>query len=583
MDKLDEGVEFMGRSLMGISLECARCHDHKFDPVSQRDYYALLGFFQSSGFAPVPVQTSTRQDALAALARHEALTQEDAQLYGLIRFAGQQMDASGGGRVKAWQEKRLAGLAVKQKRMMELKREVLRAELAPAQKSGNKDVLAGAQAALAECEAALRDFQPVTFDVRTMKHLHYDLGGHKDNPGLIRRATAAGLTALVPELEAQDVFWQEENKRWQEVARFGGLERDDPAAKQLAAWDARQKEIAATQPARLRALWEPPKSGYLYVRSEGGLRRDEDLKPFDAETKAKNMMFNSDNAERARWMPPYIGDARLLLRGDALYPDQLIPRGTPVFFGEKKLALEGSGRLQLADWLTAKNSTQAALVARTVANRAWQHLFGAALCRTPKELGRLGEVPELPELVDGLAARFVQSGWSQKALVREIVLNAAYRRNAVTSDEAHMKDEHNRTFARQNVRRLEVEPILNTMAWLRTGQRPATTALRDAAVPSAAEYALHFDGPSPFDLIDRRSASITATQALFLMNNPATAPGIADKLLQRLGKNADAPQVFESLLHRPPTSRELELFAKFATLRDLAAALLCGNETIYLE
>ena len=121
-------------------------------------------------------------------------------------------------------------------------------------------------------------------------------------------------------------------------------------------------------------------------------------------------------------MPAYIGDARLLLRGDALYPVDLVPRGTPVFFGEEKLELTGSGRLQLAQWLTSPGSIQVGLVSRAAANRVWQHLFGEALCRTPKELGRLGESPELPELLDGLASRFVQSGWSQKELVREIVL-----------------------------------------------------------------------------------------------------------------------------------------------------------------
>ncbi|MGZ0173578.1 MAG: DUF1549 domain-containing protein, partial [Planctomycetales bacterium] len=67
MDKLDESVEFMGRSLMGISLECARCHDHKFDPISQRDYYGLLGFFQSSSFGPVPAEAKTRAEAQVAV------------------------------------------------------------------------------------------------------------------------------------------------------------------------------------------------------------------------------------------------------------------------------------------------------------------------------------------------------------------------------------------------------------------------------------------------------------------------------------------------------------------------------------
>jgi hypothetical protein len=468
--------------------------------------------------------------------------------------------------------------------MLELKREVLRAELTLAEKNQDQATIAGTQDALLECEAALsKNADPPTFDVRTMKHFHYDLGGHKDNIGLVKRATATHAESLLPELTAQDSFWQEEIQRWNEASKFGGIDKNDPAAQQIAGWDARQKEIGSTVPASLRALWEPPHSGWLYVRSEGGLRRDEDLLPFDKQAKEQGMMFNSDNAERARWMPAYIGDARLLLRGDALYPVDLVPRGTPVFFGEEKLELTGSGRLQLAQWLTSPGSIQVGLVSRAAANRVWQHLFGEALCRTPKELGRLGESPELPELLDGLASRFVQSGWSQKELVREIVLSAAYRRAATETDAQHEKDPHNRFFTRQNVRRLEVESILNTMAWHHTGQRPEKPEDRNRSVPAANEYAQHFDGPSPFDLIDRRSTSITATQALFLMNHPQTARGLADDILKHLGKAADARQVFEAVLQRPPTAHEVSLVAKFGSLRDFAAALLCSNEAIYFE
>jgi|GEM_PF-3673227 len=93
MDKLDEGVEFMGRSLMGISLECARCHDHKFDPISQRDYYALLGFFQSSWNAPLPINTKSQAEAEAAVAKQRKLIAEQARLNGFIRQTSIKLNA----------------------------------------------------------------------------------------------------------------------------------------------------------------------------------------------------------------------------------------------------------------------------------------------------------------------------------------------------------------------------------------------------------------------------------------------------------------------------------------------------------
>jgi mono/diheme cytochrome c family protein len=134
MDKLDESVEFMGRSLMGISLECARCHDHKFDPISQHDYYGLLGFFQSSSFGPVPANAKTHAGAEAAVARQRELLREQARLSGLIRKASIKLNVGGGGRTRKWEAARQAVLAPKEKRLLEIELAILTAELEEAER-----------------------------------------------------------------------------------------------------------------------------------------------------------------------------------------------------------------------------------------------------------------------------------------------------------------------------------------------------------------------------------------------------------------------------------------------------------------
>lgn len=231
-------------------------------------------------------------------------------------------------------------------------------------------------------------------------------------------------------------------------------------------------------------------------------------------------------------------------------------------------------------------------------NRAWQHLFGEALCRTPKELGRLGEQPDLPELIDGLAARFTACGWSMKSLIREIVLSQAYRRSAVIAEKEAAKDPENRFFAHQSVRRLEYEPILNTMARLRTGQTFASTGKLDAA-----DYAPYFDRPTVYDVIDRRVASISATQALFLMNHPQAARDLAGKVVNRLKIDASTTlpdvltRIYETLLQRPPSDDERAFAQTFTERRraqtgasqprdeisEFVTLILCGNEIFYLE
>ena len=598
MDKLDEGIEFMGRSLMGISLECARCHDHKFDPISQRDYYALLGFFQSSWYAPVPVNAKSRAEAEAAAAKHRELIAEQARLNGFIRKTSTKLNVGGGGRVKQWQESRIPILAPKDKRLRELEIAVVRAELADAIQRKAGPLAADLRTTLAELEQKLRHHQPPQYDFRRFAEIGRFIGGHKSQLGLINRAEALHETALVRELEEHLAYWEEERQRWIERSRFGGFAKTDPEVAELAKADTRINEIAAELVGNPAQPWTPLREGHTYVRIDGGLRRAEEVKPLDDKARAPGLEFNSNDPNRV-WMHPYfVGDARLLLRGDVLYPDQLVPRATPQFFGGSQRELEGSGRLQLAEWLTAPGSTQAALVARAAVNRAWQHLFGEALCRTPKELGRIGETPGLPEVIDGLAAHFVSSGWSMKKLIREIVLSAAYRRSAVAAETDFAKDPDNRFFARQSVRRLEYEPILNTMARLRTGQPFAVTGKLDSN-----DYAPHFDRPTVYDVIDRRVASISATQALFLMNHPQAARDLAEKVTKRLrlDDKSELPDVlgplYETLLQRTPTEDERHFALGFIErrraqtgarqtrdeIREFITLLLCGNEILYIE
>jgi hypothetical protein len=612
MDKLDEGIEFMGRSLMGISLECARCHDHKFDPISQRDYYALLGYFQSSWYAPVPRAAKTRNEAEAAINQYRELIAERARALGLIRQKSIVLNVSGnkggggkaggGGKLKQWQESRTSILAPTDKRLRELELLVLRAELASVEKKNDERLANDIRSVVAERETKLKDYQPPKFSLAIFgPAFHNFLKGHKTQRGLIERAATLGLTSVVTELESQQRYWREEHDQWIERSRFGGYAKSDPEVIELAKADERVNQINAELRVNAQQPWVVPEATHLYVRCDGGLRRVEDLKPFDEAAKAAGLTFNSNNPDRV-WMHPFfIGDARLLQRGDVLFPQDLIPRATPQFFGASTSDLQGSGRLQLAEWLTAKDSIQSALVARAVVNRTWQHLFGEGLCRTPKELGRLGETPELPEIVDSLSTRFIGNGWSMKSLIREIVLSDAYRRGTI--DFIPEKDSDNRFFTHQNVRRLEYEAILNTMAWLRTGKRQESSEAVHSMVPAAADYAKQFDGPSVYDVIDRRVASISATQALFLMNNPVAARGIAGDLHNRLHIDSKTSlieaidMIYTVVLQRPPTDAERGDAQGFLEHRrrqtgetqlrnevhEFISLLLCGNEVIYLE
>lgn len=594
MDKLDEGIEFLGRSLMGISLECARCHDHKYDPISQRDYYALLGFFQSSGHAPVPVATRSRDEAAAWVRRLDDLMREKTELEARLRRMALHLSMTSKGpdgleARKRFKRDRAVKLAPRARRLYEIDLLLLQAERDAALQAGKSRLADDIAVAMTERESMLADFSFTpqglgpTFD-------HF-INGHKSQVGLIERAERLGMSQLLQELAEHNQFWPQERAQWLENYRFGGFMKSEPEATELARLDDRVQQIVAELPANLLRQWEPPADTHAYVRCEGGMRRAEELRDLEI---PRDIILNV-NDPRIEWFAGrFIGDSRLLERGDVLSPGDLVPRGFPAFFDpaihdsespfnnrSRRLPFHGSGRLELAEWLTQEGSVQAALVARAAVNRVWQNLFGEGLCRTPKELGRLGEVPEMPDLADGLAAQFVRDGWSVRSLVRSIVLSEAYQRSS--SQAGHRGDPENRYFARQSVRRLPYESIANTMAWLTTGNRFRTPKQRDAALPAAIEYRRQFDPPPAIEIVDRRTTSITATQALFLMNQTDAARGVADKILERMGTPPEQEPIFLRVLQRPPSARELNAADGFESPADFLAALLCTNEVIFIE
>jgi hypothetical protein len=156
-------------------------------------------------------------------------------------------------------------------------------------------------------------------------------------------------------------------------------------------------------------------------------------------------------------------DAAILLRGNHLTPGKVIPRHFPsVLSGSrpKALAETQSGRLELAEWLTAKDHP---LTARVMVNRLWRWHFGQGLVRSVDNFGRIGEKPSHPQLLDWLAVRFVEEGWSIKKLHRTILLSSTYRMGTAHDPKAAEIDAENRLLWRMSPRRLEAEEIRDAL------------------------------------------------------------------------------------------------------------------------
>jgi hypothetical protein len=154
-------------------------------------------------------------------------------------------------------------------------------------------------------------------------------------------------------------------------------------------------------------------------------------------------------------------DARLLVRGEIDQRGQLVPRGFPAVLsrGDEKIR-SGSGRLELADWIA---SEQNPLTSRVMVNRIWQSMIGQGIVTSTENFGVTGQVPSHPELLDYLAIRFVESGWSVKSLVREIASSRVYRISSAFNERAHQYDPDNALLWRANPRRLDAEAIRDAM------------------------------------------------------------------------------------------------------------------------
>ena len=248
---------------------------------------------------------------------------------------------------------------------------------------------------------------------------------------------------------------------------------------------------------------------------------------------------------------------------------------------EPKTFDEGSGRLELADAIACRDNP---LTARVIVNRVWKHHFGQGLVRTPSNFGRRGERPTHPELLDHLASRLIDSGWSLKSLHREIMLSAVYQQSSAADEERALVDPENRLLWRMNRRRLEVEVWRDAMLAVSAtlddslGGPPVELANKDnrrrTIYGFVSRHNLNpllrlFDFPDPNITSDGRPVTTVPLQQLFVLNSPFMARSAKALAARCCDDEADAParieRMFALAFGRPPTEAELHLGLSFLT------------------
>ncbi|HLY12691.1 MAG TPA: DUF1553 domain-containing protein [Planctomycetota bacterium] len=568
MDVVDEQLDTIGKAFLAQTIGCARCHDHKFDPIPTRDYYALAGILKNarslehanvSKWLEIPLPADGAREA-------EVRRQEDA-----VAALQAKIKAEKDATPKAKASKATGALAVAD--IVGVTVDDTKAEKVGEWKLST---FSGSYigAGYVHDDAKGKGEKSLTF--------HPDLAaGHYEvrfayAPGE-SRASNVPVTILsadgeklivVNEQEAPPIdgrfvslgtFRFENNQGFVIVSNEGTKGHVTADAVVFIPTDNADQNKAATKAApgggRLKELEEE-----LKTLQESGPRRD---------------MVMAVREEKT------ITDLRIHIRGSVHTLGETARRGVlqvATLGPAPAIPATESGRRQLADWIASPANP---LTARVMANRIWHWLFGAGLVRTTDNFGTTGELPSHPELLDALAIRFAQDGWSVKTLIRRIVRTDAYRRAAGKAPEI---DPENRLWSVSNRRRLDAECIRDTMLQVsgRLQLDPpvgpsypyslsadygykASSDRRSVYVPvfrnALAEMFELFDFADASVTTGRRNASTVAPQALYLLNSPFVleqAKGAASRLLSEplADDRARVLRAWRLTLGRAPTEGE---------------------------
>jgi hypothetical protein len=617
-DVIDDRIDVVCRGLMSLTVTCARCHDHKFDPIPAEDYYSLYGVLASAREPSIPPEAA--QPPRTAAYGHFVQELEARQ-----RKLGEFVTAKHREMVETAKSRAAEYLLAAQQALDRPTTEDFMliadgTDLNPAMllrwqvylrgtRKGHDSVFAPwhALAGLPESEFAARAAPLIArFAAATAAPTGAD-AAPPTNPVIVQALAARPPATLA---EAAKVYGQ----------LLGNIERIWQAAVHRAALDGRTlNRLPVPALESLRQVFHGPDSPPNFMVLPDG---DLGLLP-DRPSQAKLQELR--NAVQ-KWLTSGPGaPARAMSLEDLATPiePRVFLRGNPNNLGEhvprRFLAVldspertpfhDGGGRLDLARAIASRHNR---LTARSLVNRVWMHHFGKPLVATPGDFGIRSEPPSHPDLLDHLAARFMEQGWSIKRLHRRIMLSSTYQQRSDDRSEARALDPENTLYWRMNRRRLDFEATRDSLLAVSghlnqaVGGRPMPSVTASGAnrrtlygfVDRLNLPGLYrtFDFPDPTTTSPRRDQTTIAPQALFLMNHPFVFDA-ARALLARPeieaahDSSTKIERLYRLIYNRPPADDELSSVAEFLAQGParstrwpaLAQALLMANEFVFVD
>lgn len=630
---LDDPITATSGAFLGLTINCARCHHHKFDPIPTEDYYRLRAAFEGIHHGRRVVATKKQRDAFA-----EATKPLNAELKALEaerEASEQQIDE-------------LAKAAIAENKPTRPKIDYFGTEetFDPVEAKYVKFVIksfTNDHASKPSRSGKLTEFQVWSVDERNVALAEngttaegaksataddfpeaygpqYCIDGQRGEAWFIGTPPVLTLKFIKPEKIERITFMNARGDRdtddskvrgaipceyevqvsidghdWQTVASDEGRE---PWTPQHAAAKARSSVVTVDMQRKLDTLDA----------------RIADVKKKLAAIPALPQMWVGTHSQPKEITTVHLG-------GDPMKPGEPVVAASLNVLDQamKPYALtedadEGERRLALAKWITSNGNP---LTPRVLANRVWQYHFGTGIVDTPSDFGFLGSQPTHPELLDYVARQLIANDWRLKPLHREILLSKTYQQSATFREEGAMADKYARLLWRFPPRRLSAEEIRDTMLCVAgklqvepiggpgfrlykfTQNNVCTYFPLDVHGPDTYRRAVYHqnarasvvDVLNDFDLPDiafaapKRANTTTPLQALTLLNHRFTLD-MAEALAERSSGGDSITAAYRFVLQREPTTREHEAATKLIASHGMPAlcrALLNANELIYLE
>lgn len=595
MDFVDEQLDVIGKAFLGQTLGCARCHDHKFDPIPTRDYYAMAGILKGvdafrhdnvSLWAEFPLPLEPELEA--RLRSHEA---EVARVEGEIKRLKQRHDSGGASGAAA--STSVAGVLVDSAQARRVGDWMLSQAQKPFFGDGylhDRDAGKGEKTLTFQPELPA----PGRYEVR----LAYTAGANRADRVPITVFHADGETVVYvnqqqpPGVDGRFVplgIYRFEASGFSHV-----LVSNDGTRGHVIADAVQFVSVDATSPpsklvqtggeARILGTGAPDAAASEIKTLEAKLRQ------LKASGLRRPMVMAARDGTN-------IQDIAVHRRGSVHSLGEVIPRGVLSVVPARPAFVPGaseSGRRELAEWLT---SSENPLTSRVLANRIWHWLMGEGLVRSVDQFGTTGDSPSHRELLDWLALRLSgrdelpegsERGWSLKRLVRDIVTSRTYRMSSRAGTDAAMIDPENRLWSHANRRRLTAEqlrdsvlvvsgalrlepnegpgfPIERTADYDHVSTQPVRSIFLPAFRNAPNEMLTVFDAANPSMVVGRRERSTVVSQALFLLNNEFVREQsvlAAERWMNRGSPSGQSwrrriESAFESTLGRGPGKDEL--------------------------